>query len=194
MEEIKEALENKEVERIKETPADNDASPDRVVAQTAKSKKVRSQKQIEAFERARKKRSENIALKKKLPKTEIKESIIDKLPVDLVDEFKRTAIKTPQVGEDRQLRPQLITPAHPPGATINYNYYYGAPPPQHAAVGTECERPHHSVPQSAMKKKKVILKDPVFSESSSDDEVYNESELIQGGIKPTTPSLKYKFV
>ena len=189
MEEIKEALENKEVERIKETPADSDASPDSVVAQTAKSKKVRSQKQIEAFERARKKRSENIALKKKLPKTEIKESIIDKLPVDLVDEFKRTAIKTPQVGEDRQLRPQLITPAHPPGSTINYNYYYGAPPPQHAA-----ERPHHSVPQSAMKKKKVILKDPVFSESSSDDEVYNESELIQGGIKPTTPSLKYKFV
>ena len=193
MEEIKEALENKEVERIKETPADSDASPDRVATQTAKSKKVRSQKQIEAFERARKKRSENIALKKKLPKTEIKESIIDKLPVDLVDEFKRTAIKTPQVGEDRQLRPQLITPtpgamAHPPGATINYNYYYGAPPPHHAAAA---ERP---APQSAMKKKKVILKDPVFSESSSDDEVYNESELIQGGIKPTTPSLKYKFV
>ena len=143
-EEINEELENKEVERVKlevsdvstdgdtlaQEQSDKDFNESFEAPKPKKTKKVRTQKQIEAFEKARKKRAENIALKKtqketlkkekKLKKTTINEkpSIIDTLPIETQEELKVAAI----------------------------------------------------------------------------DEEYSEEEIIQGGIQPTHPVLKYKFV
>ena len=89
MEDIEKELEEKTIERdvveIKEVEPEPEPEP--VAEPPKKVKKPRSQKQIEAFERAKKKRAENIALKKKqkeeekAQKKELKK--VKKEPVEL---------------------------------------------------------------------------------------------------------------
>lgn len=144
MEEINEELEQKEVERVKLDVSDieREALDGDVLAQeesdknfdesftqpapTPKPKRQRTQKQIEAFEKARIKRAENIAKKKKEKeenkgkrKTKIVEepSVIDSLPQQKVEELKKRAIEeTPRKVKFSQ---------QPPPQVIN-NYYYGS--------------------------------------------------------------------
>ena len=89
--EIRRQEQYKRGERVKEEV--KDVSVPEVSDLPKKTKKVRSQKQIEAFEKARKKRAENIAIKKSQPKkkkttiTEDPPSIIDSIPPDLKEEY-----------------------------------------------------------------------------------------------------------
>ena len=187
MEEIKEALENKEVERIKETPTDSDS----VVAQTAKSKKVRSQKQIDAFEKARKKRAENIALKKtqketlkkekKERKTTINEtpSIIDNLPTQVVEKLREDAVRPTYKPKVVNTQPQVIN-----------NYYYGSEFKDALTRQNSVAQPKGNNVKPTLKK----VSTPPPQDSSSSDEEYYEEEIIQGGVQPSNPKLQYRFV
>lgn len=202
MEAINEELENKQVERVKvefvEDPVLDPDDPNKMLpscsgeGELPKPKRVRSQKQKDAFEKARKKRAENIALKKteketlkKNKRTKITESIIDSIPSQLKEELSIEATReTPQ-----KYKPVLnydVQHHNPPQPIIN-NYYYGTndyalpmgPPPLQPQMQREKK-----------KKKKEI----VYESSSSSEEEYEEHEIMQGGIQPTNPTLKYKFV
>tara|TARA_R110000737_G_scaffold307930_1_gene315888 strand:- start:878 stop:1444 length:567 start_codon:yes stop_codon:yes gene_type:complete len=188
MEEIMEELDNKQVERVKmevsdvkdieENPIDNPV-------EVKKTKKVRSEKQIAAFEKAKLKRAENVALKKKQKEEDklkkktsiVEKSIIDDLPEQTITKFKQEAVK--------KFKPVLDydVPHHNPQPIINNYYYgtneYGQPPPATA------QKPPRG------RKKQVVLSSS--SEEESEEE-YEEEEIMAGGIQPTNPLLKYKFV
>tara|TARA_R110000850_G_scaffold183336_5_gene308872 strand:+ start:685 stop:1278 length:594 start_codon:yes stop_codon:yes gene_type:complete len=197
MDEINEELENKQVERVKEEVSevtDGDTlcqeQSDKDYNQHPKTKKQRSQKQIEAFEKARKKRAENISLKKKekaenkgKKKTTIKEepSVIDSLPAETIETMRRNAVNpTPKYKPvlNYDVPPQY---QHNPAPIIN-NYYYGTN--------------DNNISNKKTSKKKKVVVEPSSSESESEEEEesYYEHEILQGGIQPTKPGLKYKFV
>ena len=185
MEEIMEELDNKEVERVKvevsdvkdieENPIDNPV-------EVKKTKKVRSEKQIAAFEKAKLKRAENVALKKKQKEEDklkkktsiVEKSIIDDLPEQTITKFKQEAVK--------KFKPVLDydVPHNNPQPIIN-NYYYGT---------------NEYGPPSAQKPPRGRKKQVVLSSSSEEEseEEYEEEEIMAGGIQPTNPLLKYKFV
>ena len=192
MEEINEELENKEVERVKMVITDNEDNtelpnelPNEIIKEKPKTKKVRSEKQIAAFEKAKLKRAENVSKRaqekeKKLNKTKITEteSIIDSLPIESIKELKKSAV-------DPAYKPVLdydVPPQHSKGhynhqpqPSIINNYYYGT-------------NDHTPLPERK-KKKKVVIE----SSSSEEEEEYTEEE-IYGEIQPSSPTLKYKFV
>jgi len=133
-----------------------------------KSKKVRSQKQIEAFEKARKKRAEILAEKKKNKeaekeqKKEEKKALkkagatapapLDTRDVDLIKPMSQGAPPAPNPDKGRD---QVIQ---------NHYYYYGVPPPSD----------HHATPK---RKKKKSKRPP--TPSSSESESSDEEELPQ---------------
>tara|TARA_R110000824_G_scaffold83932_2_gene209730 strand:- start:25 stop:630 length:606 start_codon:yes stop_codon:yes gene_type:complete len=197
-------LENKEVERLKVEITDGDTLAqeksdndfDDSFTPVKKTKKIRSEKQIAAFEKAKIKRAANIAFKKlekdtlkkekKEAKTKIKEtSIIDSLPADQKEMLRVKAT------EDNQpkYRPTEIPQyqhsqghyQHQPQPIIN-NYYYGA----------------HNQPQGQIEKVQDVLKEEkskqIIYESSSEEEDYYEEEIIDNNLVPTNSTLKYKFV
>ena len=164
MEEINEELENKEVERVKMVITDNEDNTElpnelpNEIKEKPKTKKVRSEKQIAAFEKAKLKRAENVSKRaqeketlkkeKKLNKTKIteKESIIDSLPIESIKELKKSAV-------DPAYKPVLdydVPPQHSKGhynhqpqPSIINNYYYGT-------------NDHTPLPERKKKKKVVI--------------------------------------
>tara|TARA_R110000823_G_scaffold146600_4_gene276918 strand:+ start:110 stop:730 length:621 start_codon:yes stop_codon:yes gene_type:complete len=206
MEEITEALENKQVERVRddEAPVSDESNNIDILCQESSDasyneppkpkKRQRSQKQIETFEKAKLKRAENILKKKeekeqlkkdrKLEKTKIREqvkrSVIDDLPVETVNYLKEEAVR-----EQPKYKPVLQTPEQAPqpswGAPqpIINNYYYGT---------NEYPMADQRPKGSGRNSRKVVV------ESSSSEEEYEEEEIIEEYIQPTEPTLKYKFV
>jgi len=148
---------------------------DEVPPPVKKTKKQRSQKQIEAFEKARLKRAENLKIKKQieaekkeakkaekeLVKKQIKERLEQKKVLDLppTEEVDRTVRRFREVEEQPRYREQVVN---------NY-YYYGTPPPE----------VHHEVKPKRGRKKKVRSPPPPEPESSSEEEeeiVFSDAE------------------
>ena len=213
MEEITEALENKQVERVRddEAPVSDESNNIDILCQESSDasyneppkpkKRQRSQKQIETFEKAKLKRAENILKKKeekeqlkkdrKLEKTKIREqvkrSVIDDLPVETVNYLKEEAVR-----EQPKYKPVLQTPQinSPPGQQAPQPSW-GAPQPiiNNYYYGTnEYPMADQRPKGSGRNSRKVVV------ESSSSEEEYEEEEIIEEYIQPTEPTLKYKFV
>ena len=196
---MEEELENKEVERVKEIIVDDAPSDPAVLEPVKKTKKVRSQKQIEALEKAKIKRAENIALKKKEKVTLKTQQKIDKLKTQITEEPTAVSIidKLP-VNEKEQLRAQAINKKEPkfkphdwhdwrshPAPIINNYYYSGQTPPPPVDQRT-------SVPTILKENKKVTLKE---TSSEEEEDVYTEEEVDDLVYQqPPQQQLKYKFV
>ena len=148
---------------------------DEVPPPVKKTKKQRSQKQIEAFEKARLKRAENLKIKKQieaekkeakkaekeLVKKQIEERLEQKKVLDLppTEEVDRTVRRFREVEPEPRYREQVVN---------NY-YYYGTPPPE----------VHHEVKPKRGRKKKIKSPPPPEPESSSEEEeeiVFSDAE------------------
>ena len=195
---MEEELENKEVERVKEIIVDDAPSDPALLEPVKKTKKIRSQKQIEAFEKAKIKRAENIALKKKEKDTLRIEQKIDKLKTQITEEPTAVSIidKLP-VNERDQLRAQAINKKEPkfkphdwhdwrshPAPIIN-NYYYSGQTPGPSPTQS------NPVPTILKENKKVTLKE---TSSEEEEDVYTEEELDELVYQQPPQQLKYKFV
>tara|TARA_R110001592_G_scaffold128430_2_gene340517 strand:+ start:1067 stop:1630 length:564 start_codon:yes stop_codon:yes gene_type:complete len=175
MEDIEKELEEKSIERdvqvqitelepevIEEAPI-----PEAVQAPAPvkKVKKARSEKQIAAFEKARLKRAEGIASRKK-DKEEQKE---------LKKEVKKQEKKLQDVAivqEQTIPKPVVNTPTSKEQVIQNHYYYYGVPPPNH----------DYTEPK---KKKKKSKRPPTPSSSESESSEEEEYE-----VKPQVAPLK----
>ena len=175
MEDIEKELEEKSIERdvqvqitelepevIEEAPI-----PEAVQAPAPvkKVKKPRSEKQIAAFEKARLKRAEGIASRKK-NKEEQKE---------LKKEVKKQEKKLQDVAivqEQTIPKPVVNTPTSKEQVIQNHYYYYGVPPPQHDY-------------NESKKKKKKSKRPPTPSSSESESSEEEEYE-----VKPQVAPLK----
>jgi len=151
---------------------------DEVPPPVKKTKKQRSQKQIEAFEKARQKRAENLKIKKQLEaekkeakkaekelvKKQVKERLEQKKVLELppTEEVDRTVRRFREVEPEPRYREQIVN---------NY-YYYGTPPPE----------VHPEVKPKRGRKKKIKSPPPCYRdepESSSEEEeeiVYSDPE------------------
>ena len=206
MEDINEEIENKQVERLKIEITDGDSlcqeASDIAHNNIAphKTKKIRSEKQIAAFEKAKIKRAENIASKKleketlkkekkEKKKTTIKEepSIIDSLPNDEKEQLRvKATMDTAPRYKPVEYQHSQGHYNHQPQPIIN-NYYYGS---------TD-NNPRQSVPVHKEKHNTLRRKAPVepeWSTSEEEEETYTEEEIIEDNLVPTNPTLKYKFV
>lgn len=205
MEDIEKELEQKSVERVEATIVDRDDDTgeensnfvyEEPTPPKKKTKKVRSEAQKAAFERAKLKRAENIKkrkeeaaqkkLEKKVAKTQIKERIKEEIKkeIEQPQEKQVTGIPTgPQhtapppserqtsVRDDpRSVREQVVQ---------NHYYYYGMPPPQ----------PQESEPPKRKKKGKKVKRPP--TPSSSSEEEYDEPETYQEQYKEPEPEPVY---
>jgi hypothetical protein len=164
MENIENELDNKSIERDETPlPAAADAEPKK------RTKKERSPAQIAAFEKARKKRAENLALKKeaknKEPSPEAK-NIIDNWK-NIVDEEPppRKPIKTQSTRKQalKSVEEYHDYPQQQKQPIIN-NYYYGTN--NHEHIGKETK-------QKKSRKKKVPVE---VSSSDSEGEVYTDDD------------------
>ena len=179
MEEIEAELEQKSIERVESVIKE---VKEQVLVEPpakAKPKRARSQKQIEAFEKAKLKRAENLRLKKEQKekdklekKTKIKEfkKELDSDPPQR-EQAEQSKPNSVRVQEKNVSKPVIQTPASAPNSREqviqNHYYYYGVPPPQQ----------EHSISKSKKKKKSKKPPTPPSSESeseSSDEEYYHE--------------------
>ena len=144
-----------------------------------KSKKVRSEKQIAAFEKARIKRAENLKIKreieaeKKAKKKKEKEEVKAEVKQRLESKKEQPALvrqnARPDLPNDFNAPPDRYGSSMPyKEQVVNNYYYYGAPPP-----GTAPDAP---LPRERKKKqtKKKVKRPPTPSESS--EEEYSEDE------------------
>ncbi len=161
MENIESELENKSIERVDPEPSQSIDEPKK------RTKKERSPAQIAAFEKARKKRAENLALKKekKVKEPDIAdENIID----NFVDEEPppRKPIKTQSTRKQalKSVEEYHDYPQQPKQPIIN-NYYYGTN-----------NHEHQEVKQKKSRKKKVPLLREEVSSSDSEGEVYTDDD------------------
>ena len=187
MEDIEKELEEKSIERDVEVQITEVVSePEEVIpeavqapAPVKKVKKPRSEKQIAAFEKARLKRAEGIASRKK-NKEEQKE---------LKKEVKKQEKKLQDVAivqEQTIPKPVVNTPTSKEQVIQNHYYYYGVPPPNH----------DYTEPKKKKKKSKRPPT-PSSSESESSEEeesggsnfVYDEPQAQQ--YQP--PKLKFSY-
>tara|TARA_R110000737_G_scaffold198230_1_gene218313 strand:+ start:25 stop:600 length:576 start_codon:yes stop_codon:yes gene_type:complete len=163
MEDIEKELEEKSIERDVEVQITEVVSePEEVIpeavqapAPVKKVKKPRSEKQIAAFEKARLKRAEGIASRKK-NKEEQKE---------LKKEVKKQEKKLQDVAivqEQTIPKPVVNTPTSKEQVIQNHYYYYGVPPPNH----------DYTEPK---KKKKKSKRPPTPSSSESESSEEEES-------------------
>jgi hypothetical protein len=201
MEIIEEDLDQKNIERPGGPEEEIiEPSPEPEPLPPAKTKKVRSEAQKAAFERAKIKRAENIKkrkelkeqekLEKKVAKTQITERIKEELHKDKGTE----EVKAPRQTSQNNSREQIVQ---------NHYYYYGMPPPAPDAA----ERPRG---QKERKKKGKKVKRPPTppTESSSEEEFsdvdepdtyqdqYNTQPIDNYDIPPATSAAKipkFKF-
>ena len=190
MEDIESELEQKSVERVTEEIHEVEPEPETV--QPKKTKRVRSEAQKAAFERAKLKRAENIKkrkedaaqkkLEKKVTKTQIKERVKEELQKETkVKEV--TAIPTgPQHTAPLQRRTSVRdNPREQVGQ--NHYYYYGMPPPQ----------PQESEPPKRKKKGKKVKRPPTPSSSSEEEHSdVEEPETYQEQYKEPEPQVYYE--
>jgi hypothetical protein len=184
MENIEEELEKKSIERDIEVqiteiePEVVEVEPKVVEeAPVKKVKKARSEKQIAAFEKARIKRAEGIASRKKEKednkelKKELKKNPLPKEVVPSIEPVKEKSVSKPE-------REQVIQ---------NHYYYYGVPPPVENKKKNKRSKKRPPTPPSSE------------SESSSEEESEEELEPQQVQYQPQTPKQsnglrpKYKF-
>lgn len=194
MEDIEKELEEKTIERDVVEIKEVEPEPEPVAVQEPpkKVKKPRSQKQIEAFERAKQKRAENILLKKKQKEEEKIQKKVKKEPgnVALGDPTLRepdsetnepkpqpALVRQPAVSDPIRQPPQ---PSHAREQVVNNYYYYGVPPPQY-------QPQHYTQPIEKKYKKR-----PPTPESTSSEESSEEEEVYQPQPTPK-PQLKFRF-
>ena len=149
-----------------------------------KVKKARSEKQIAAFEKARLKRAEGIALRKKEKQDnkELKKEL-KKNPLALATE--EPSIEPSIVKEKSVPKPVVNTSPSVAGSREqviqNHYYYYGVPPPEH----------NYNEPKKKKKTKRPPTPEPSSSESESESESEEEQEQKPVQYQPQAP--KYKF-
>lgn len=185
MENIEAELENKSIERVDPEPSDEPKK---------RTKKERSPAQIAAFEKARKKRAENLALKKqnKIKEPE-KENFID----NLVDEEPppRKPIKT-QSTRKQALKSVDEYHDYPQKQPIINNYYYGTN-----------NHDHQEVKQKKSRKKKVQIVESSSEDDSDEDysppparpkkQIQRKQTPIKEPVEdptPEPPRLRFNFV
>jgi len=146
--------------------------------QVKKSKKVRSEKQIAAFEKARIKRAENLKIKKeieaekKAQKKKEKEEVKAEVKQRLEQKHEPALVRQNAVPDDRYLRvpsaaPGSFTPDAQPRyreQVVNNYYYYGTPPP-----AEEEEVEPTPKPRRRKQTKKKPKRPPTPSESEEED-------------------------
>lgn len=160
--------------------------------QVKKTKKVRSQKQIEAFEKARIKRAEAIANRKKLKEEEKLKKKENKKQVTFTPQvLEGDALTNHSVGSNQGGAKAPVTSpegAPPSGRDAtrdqvvqNHYYYYGVPPPPTA---------HDEYTKTKKKRKSKRPPTPSSSESESSEE---DTEPIQPQQYYEVPKPSYKF-
>ena len=166
MEDIEKELEEKSIERdvqVQITELGSEAEEPEVIEEAPKTpvkkvKKARSEKQIAAFEKARLKRAEGIAARKKDKeeqkelKKELKKNPLPSEVVPRISTVQEQSIPKPVIHPSPS-REQVIQ---------NHYYYYGVPPPQH----------DNNV---SNKKKKKSKRPPTPSSSESESSEEEES-------------------
>ena len=191
MEDIEKELEEKSIERdvqvqISEVEPDNPPlgghppgaevlevlEPTPAPAPVKKVKKARSEKQIAAFEKARLKRAEGIASRKKDKeeqkelKKELKKNPLAGLPSEVVPRISPV--------QEQSIPKPVVNPSTTKEQVIqNHYYYYGVPPPNHD--------------YNESKKKKKRSKRPP-TPSSSESESSEEEDEVE--VKP--PPQRYQ--
>ena len=192
MENIEQEIENKEVERIKEVVVVNEpvveeidqtkGSYSNITTPPTKSKKVRSQAQIDAFKKAQEKRKANILLKKEsaaqelLNKKEVKKAIKEKVEEEFsaasnqilpdVEPEVPSSMRIPIQSTRKKVLSNVDKLHESALRPIINNYYYSEAPPQKRG-----------------RKKKVIIESS--SEESSDEEPAPERKKLPV-VKPKT--------
>tara|TARA_R110002126_G_scaffold207979_1_gene354941 strand:+ start:136 stop:792 length:657 start_codon:yes stop_codon:yes gene_type:complete len=163
-----------------------------------KSKKVRSQKQMEAFEKARQKRAEAIALRKqqkeedKIEKKEIKKEL--KKELSRATNVKKIAgEQSNDIVQEKSIPKPVMNTFNPPSQSQissaqreqviqNHYYYYGVPPPT-----------HDDYTKSKKKKKSKRPPTPTSSESESSEEEYHEQLPVPQYYQPPKPTYKFSY-
>tara|TARA_R110002126_G_scaffold121486_1_gene263067 strand:+ start:191 stop:835 length:645 start_codon:yes stop_codon:yes gene_type:complete len=183
MENIEQEIENKEVERIKEVVVVNEPVVEEIdqniTTPPTKSKKVRSQAQIDAFKKAQEKRKANILLKKEsaaqelLNKKEVKKAIKEKVEEEFnqilpdVEPEVPSSMRIPIQSTRKKVLSNVDKLHESALRPIINNYYYSEAPPQKRG-----------------RKKKVIIESS-SSEESSDEEPAPEIKKLPV-VKPKT--------
>tara|TARA_R110000824_G_scaffold7908_3_gene36059 strand:- start:2317 stop:2913 length:597 start_codon:yes stop_codon:yes gene_type:complete len=195
MENIEEDLDQKNIERPGGPEEEIiEPSPEPEPLPPAKTKKVRSEAQKAAFERAKIKRAENIKKRKelkeqeKLEKKVAKTQITERIKEELHKETEVKEVKAPRQTSLNNSREQIVQ---------NHYYYYGMPPPVDAPERRQKER---------KKKGKKVKRPPTPpTESSSEEEFsdvdepdtyqdqYNTQPIDNYDIPPEPKIPKFKF-
>lgn len=179
--EILDELKQKSIERsddddiqVNEIEEELLQEPTPLVEQPKKSKRQRSQKQIEAFEKARIKRAENLKIKKQIEeeKKEAKKAekeLVKKEVKQRLIEKEQPSIDVYQPGKVEQVRKEP-QPKYKEQVVHNY-YYYGFSPQQVAQQGLHPPGPQVSFyDDSPKQKKRPKIKSPSPEIQSSDSE------------------------
>ena len=211
MEHIEDELEAKSIERLDDDESSTITVEEPKVEEPKKAKKKRSDKQIAAFEKAKIKRAENIALKKKqkeedkiMRKTKIKEIKEEKEVVEplVFSTIQKETIPKPVVNTSNSRQPSR-------DPVINNYYYYGVPPPQATCQAQETQEPHYSKRKEKKSRKKVVEEYSSSSEEEEEEVLRPKSppvepdgyKVLQGKVKsppggqyqPPKPQLKFRF-
>lgn len=191
-----EELKQKAIERVDIEVVDEGDFNNPAPAPPKKSKKVRSEAQKAAFEKAKLKRAENIKLRQKQKEENkaIKKETKIKLKQILQEELEQPKEEVkPQPKlvrqESRPIDPASLSnlqyPHHQPAPVNNY-YYYGAPPQHHY------ESEGGWLPQKQPKKKRGKKARPPTPSSSEEEEV-DEPETYKDLHSNKEPEPEYEY-
>ena len=187
MEIIEKELEEKTIERMDDEPLVLEPEP------VKKTKKKRTQAQIDAFEKARLARTEKIAarkkqkeedkLKKKEQKKVIKQKVeeeLDQVSNEILKEIVRDPtedkppspepVKKTTFKEEPEVRSRPFNPADP--IVNNHYYYYGMPPQTHY----QTPEPEPPRPKKSRRKKRPPTPSSSESESEGEEWTYQEEQ------------------
>ena len=187
MEIIEKELEEKTIERMDDEPLVLEPEP------VKKTKKKRTQAQIDAFEKARLARTEKIAarkkqkeedkLKKKEQKKVIKQKVeeeLDQVSNEILKEIVRDPtedkppspepVKKTTFKEEAEVRAPPFNPADP--IVNNHYYYYGMPPQNHY----QTPEPEPPRPKKSRRKKRPPTPSSSESESEGEEWTYQEEQ------------------
>ena len=182
MENIEQEIENKEVERIKEVVVVNEPVVEEIdqnITTPTKSKKVRSQAQIDAFKKAQEKRKANILLKKEsaaqelLNKKEVKKAIKEKVEEEFnqilpdVEPEVPSSMRIPIQSTRKKVLSNVDKLHESALRPIINNYYYSEAPPQKRGrkkkviIESSDEEPAPEIKKIPVVKPKTIIKKKV---------------------------------
>ena len=174
--EVEDVVEEAEVE-VKEIAESlvEDTPPHTVSVTPKKVKKPRSEKQIAAFEKARVKRAEGIAARKK----QKEEDKIKKKEAKKVEKLQDVPVVESQVSVPKPVV-NVTAPSNNPRDQViqNHYYYYGVPPPNH-----DYNEPNKKNKKSSRRRPPT----PSSSESESEEEQPQEQQYYE------QPKPSYKF-